>query len=571
LPNGSYLHSHPHNQTHTHEQHPNQEPHTYPELPAFDPREIPTEFLSRSQGTYGLLERYVESYDNPMGIEDTITSYTNPLPILSRWDTTVPNWFINQPTEESNDREVVNSVRDVLYPPNGSTGPNPSTEEWSCRSVRPLFRPEYFIQSEPELGLPTFEDLANNPPPCSSCPLTIEQKIAENTVYEEEYNPEFAGTGVTPAAPLVVPPPPPPPPPPPSPPVPVEGCMDPAANNYNPLATVQTTTVCTYDPVVNNNYNQYTPGTSITNKSGADMLNDITAKSQADPDVTSQAPDGYLVVSPQEWAGAHWDGTPIPTNLSKEQTCALIRPTANEFAVLGLKQHFDNIQPFADNQNPTVAEIDNWNMEVIRHIRALFGNTNPAYPDARLFLEARWAAERANTTSWDAQYPLDCAGGSTVGGPCGPCWANGTRFDTANGHCGAAFWPNNVGLASDRPYDGDGDVNNPTPERVAAIAGAPYNNDFVKYPELGSSPIHPNYTGGHTYATWPFRAGNAEGIAGTTAELPWSLKLVTIIVNWICQEGLTGHAGPYIGNRRMFGFSWWDDGTNVEFRGKSRG
>jgi len=44
-------------------------------------------------------------------------------------------------------------------------------------------------------------------------------------------------------------------------------------------------------------------------------------------------------------------------------------------------------------------EIDQWNLEVTRHFRALFGST-PVNLDPRLHLQARWVSERKFTTYW---------------------------------------------------------------------------------------------------------------------------------------------------------------------------
>lgn len=280
---------------------------------------------------------------------------------------------------------------------------------------------------------------------------------------------------------------------------------------------------------------QYTPSyTRTSSPSGAEMINTQTALSQARPDVNSQDPDGFTSIPAQDWADSTWDGTPLdPTGLTPTQLCDFIRPV-NSLVIRGLRERFYEVNPFADNTNPTVAEIDNWNLEVIRHFRSLFGNTTPVSNDPRLFLEARWASERKRTQDWDVDYPST----GTYGGPGGPCFdASNNPVDTAGGHCGASFWP---------------DVD----DRGIYISAEPYNSDFSKYPELAPE-------------TYTLRRAQAEGVAGTSRDVPWSIKLAVVIANWVCSEGLTGHSGPYFG-REYFGSDWWDTGTSVAYRGKWR-
>jgi len=274
---------------------------------------------------------------------------------------------------------------------------------------------------------------------------------------------------------------------------------------------------------------QYTPEYTITSEqSGADMIRSQTALSQAVPSVTSQDPDGIGWLSASHWTNSTWDGIAIdPTSMTTAQLCAWIRPSS-PYVVRGLRERFYELNPFADNTNPTVAEIDNWNLEVIRHFRNLFGNTTPVNNSARLFLEARWASERKRTTVWDSAYPgtFDSAVGPCVGG--------------TNSHCGAAFFPG------------------PT-DRADYISALPYSNDFSKYPEL---------------SPYDNRFAQAEGLAGVNADIPWSVKLAVIIANWICSEGLSGHPGPYVNPitaRENFGSDWWyTTGGGLAFRGKWR-
>jgi hypothetical protein len=276
------------------------------------------------------------------------------------------------------------------------------------------------------------------------------------------------------------------------------------------------------------------------------MIDTVTVLSRPAAGVLRQDPDGVPWLGQNFIDGANWDGTPMdPTGKTKQELCAFLGP--NPYAVKGLRQRFYEVNPFADNENPTVAEINDWNLEVIRHFRNLFGITEPVDHDTRLYLEASWADERKYTTVWDSAYPvgqvykaspppIEYNVGGTRTGPC----QNFT--DTAGGHCGAAFFPT--------PAD-----------RTPYISANPYNNDFVKYPELNG------------YNT---RRSATEGLVGLNPlGVPWSLKMGFVIRNYICNEGRGGHAGPYIGEgndtRRWFGCSWWYTGGTLNYRGKWAG
>lgn len=275
---------------------------------------------------------------------------------------------------------------------------------------------------------------------------------------------------------------------------------------------------------------QFTSNYTITTApTASQMMVDMTAFSQAVPTVSSQDPDGIGWLSPTSWANSTWDGIPYDTTgKTKEQICAFLRPS-HVYVIRGLRERFYEVNPFVDNNNPTVDEIDKWNLEVIRHFRNLLGVTTPVSPNARLYLEARWADERKYTTGWDAAYI-----GATPGDRFGPCVG---VPDIAGGHCGASFFPSSVDRA---PY----------------IAATPYSSDFGMYPEL---------------ATYTARYSLTEGISGANANVPWSIKFAYLIANWICSEGLTGHPGPFVGPsaREEFGCSWYrPNSTWASFRGK---
>ena len=345
-----------------------------------------------------------------------------------------------------------------------------------------------------------------------------EKLINENTEYEQSTESWFASPYT-------------PPPPPPN---PVPGCTNPQATNYNPNANVDDGSCVLPLPLTP----QMSPSWTISTFPTAEqMIINQTIKSQQSPTVDSQDPDGIKWLTPQHWANSTWDGTPLdPTGMTNSQVCSWLRPAQN-YVIRGIREKFYQVNPFQDNTNPTPAEIEAWNIEVIRHFRALFGNTRPVRNDPRLYLEARWADERKRTTTWDTQYPS-----TSYGTASGICWTTtGTPVDTAGGHCGEAFFPNSQ-------------------DRAQAISQLPYQNNFQKYPDLTN------------YASEP-RRSQAAGINSINADVPWSIKLSVIIANWICAEGFTAHPGPYVGTnaRPTFGCSWWYTGGNTtSYRGKWR-
>lgn len=271
---------------------------------------------------------------------------------------------------------------------------------------------------------------------------------------------------------------------------------------------------------------QYTPEYSLYATSAPTMMNNLTALSQAVGSVTNQGPDNNWM----NWSGSQWDGNPIdPTTYSQSALCDWLRPTGSPYIIRGIREKFLAVNPFADLEAPTVAEINNWNVEVIKHFRDMFGNPTPIRWNARLALEARWSTERKRTTVWDAKYP------GTFGSAFGPCGVG-----DGNIHCGESFFPDAT-------------------DRALYISASPYNNDFVTYPEL--SPYENRYS-------------QASGLSSTNADLPWSIKLSVIIASWICGEYLTGHPGPFVNPtsaREEVGMDWWwESGSLVNFRVKWR-
>ncbi|CAB9528235.1 hypothetical protein SEMRO_2176_G317830.1 [Seminavis robusta] len=281
--------------------------------------------------------------------------------------------------------------------------------------------------------------------------------------------------------------------------------------------------------------------TLTTRPTGTEMMNAMTTGTVpgANNDQLTHAPDDITWIPTHRGVEAQWDGIPFdPTGKTNGELCDFLRP-GQPYVIRGIREKFYELNPFADNANPTPSEIDLWNIEVIRHFRALLGVTTPVQPDGRLYLESRWADERKYTQTWDTKYPRT----GVPGAHNGVCFqANGDPIDIAGGHCGESFFVDAT-------------------DRATYISASPYQNDFSTYPELAS------------YNT---RFAQTSGLSGAPAYLPWSMKFPWIIANFICGEGLGGHAGPYVGPDAcpFFGCSFWreDPAANwVNFRGKWSG
>ena len=222
---------------------------------------------------------------------------------------------------------------------------------------------------------------------------------------------------------------------------------------------------------------------------------------------TSHDPDGVGWLTPASWQNAQWDGTTTynPETLTRTQLAAAICPSGDQ--IRGIREVFYANQPFADNLNPTKAEVDEWHRIAINHVRALVGYssvTREVKKDYCMFARALWGQERKYTTKWDAKYP------GTVGSAYGPC-QGGT-----NPHCGATFLPDSVDQA---PY---------------LPAG---------HPGCG------------------LQAG-AEGITSAPkSNIPWSIKWSRAFCGFLASEGFWGgHVGPFF-HRETFGFSFWDNNS----------
>lgn len=219
---------------------------------------------------------------------------------------------------------------------------------------------------------------------------------------------------------------------------------------------------------------------------------------------TSHDPDGVGWLTPESWEAAKWDGTVYdPTTKTNAELVKCLCPSVDQ--VRGIREVFYANNPFADNMNPTKAEVDEWHRIAINHVRALVGYTSAdrqVQKDHCLFARAHWGDERKFTTMWDTKYP------GTDGSAYGPC-QGGT-----NAHCGASFIPN---------YD-----------------------DQIPYLPVG-----------HAECGTP---QGAEGVfSGPKSNIPWSIKWSRGFCNTLIAEGFWGgHVGPWF-HREKFGFSFWDN------------
>jgi hypothetical protein len=242
--------------------------------------------------------------------------------------------------------------------------------------------------------------------------------------------------------------------------------------------------------------NQYTPNAANW---------ETFAKKPFEGGNTSHDPDGVSYLSADSWVKAQWDGTIYdPTKMTPEKFYDCMCPHVDQ--VRGIREVFYKYKPFADNKNPTKAEIDEWHRIAINHVRALVGYTSEdrqVKKDYCLFARAHWGDERKFTTIWDAKYP------GTVGSAAGPCQGSG------NAHCGASFIPD----ATDQiPY---------LPKDHAACTAGP----------------------------------GSEGVFSTKSNIPWSVKWSRGFCSTLKAEGFWGgHTGPWF-HREKFGLSFWDVDT----------
>ncbi|MEY4433573.1 MAG: hypothetical protein RLZZ44_1707 [Bacteroidota bacterium] len=194
-----------------------------------------------------------------------------------------------------------------------------------------------------------------------------------------------------------------------------------------------------------------------------------------------QGPEGVAGLTPADFDKALWDGVPVnPCTMTKEELCTWMFPSGN--LMRGLKQKYDEIKPFCDPMKPTVAEIEFWNLEVIKHFRRLMGFDLSVSFTRDLMYQARFSDERKFTDYWNQKYP------------------DGVCLQGSGPHCGFLWLPSED---DQKPYIGSG----PVIKRVA-----------------------PAY----------------EGIFGFDPKLSWFIQLSAIIKGTLCSEGLVYHTGPFV-------------------------
>ena len=168
-------------------------------------------------------------------------------------------------------------------------------------------------------------------------------------------------------------------------------------------------------------------------------------------------------------------------------------------------------KPFADARAPTKAEVDDLHIRTIRHLRRMVGvdSVVPITFDRCLCSIALWSQELQATTNWDTKYPN----------------AKTTNCFTG-GHCN--FTPD----AADQALTFNGDKHNQT--CTTAMSGA-------------------------------------EGIGGSNANIPWSLKFHRTICQFLA-EGTVGHAGPLFRREKLCpNFYYSGSGNGVTVRIKAGG
>lgn len=174
----------------------------------------------------------------------------------------------------------------------------------------------------------------------------------------------------------------------------------------------------------------------------------------------------------------------------------------NDFILRGLKQLYDSVLPFADDTQPTVSEMERWNLAVINHFRHLSG-LPPATYLQELMIMCRWSRERKATTLWDTKYP------GTFDSTYGPCVGG------SNIHCGSTFKPSDI--EDQKPY---------------------WNDYFCRYPCLPPHDLITLTQGSEAVTVW--YNGNA-----MTAMSRNLRKLFESIVTSGGVNPIGGHQGPY--------------------------
>lgn len=251
---------------------------------------------------------------------------------------------------------------------------------------------------------------------------------------------------------------------------------------------------------------QLTPEYSKADISGADCIR--TSIALANSKGYNHSPSGatWLTLS---WSDSSisWDEVTTYDPCTKVPTKAAIWPH-NPYQMKGLYQLYNDLEPFVEETAPTIAEIESWNLEVIRLFRRLLGlSANPIKNSPDLYLTSQWSTERKHTSVWNAY---------DSGSICGP---------GSGAHCGWQFLP-------------------PLSEQEA----------YFMVP-------------GQLEVTSP---AQAEGIFSVNTDIPWSLKMSVILHNTYNSEGPNGHTGPFL-RRSEIGINFKCNGPSMTVRVQTRG
>lgn len=137
----------------------------------------------------------------------------------------------------------------------------------------------------------------------------------------------------------------------------------------------------------------YTPLTRSVPYGGQDGILEInSAIRSADPNKTHGIPVG-LTIPP-------WDG--IPFNINDYPDLQVLRAIlwpVGTSQLRGQAELYNTVQPFADELNPTPAEVEYWNYRVLIHFRALLGLSTPLVMNKCRSLQAQWLLEHIVNTA----------------------------------------------------------------------------------------------------------------------------------------------------------------------------
>ena len=202
-----------------------------------------------------------------------------------------------------------------------------------------------------------------------------------------------------------------------------------------------------------------------------------------------------------------WNGK--VTNITQMSGAQVQSTVCSSGIVRGIRAVYD-AKPFKNPKYPTKAEVDDYNIRTIAHIRRMVGITASMAPVSSTRCTAalgHWTQALYSNTTWDALYPKE---------------KSACLYNPAAPHCN--FAPN------------------------------------ATHQTL-------TYGGARDYTTC-YKGIPAEGIAATNADIPWSLRYSRIL----CQFMVDAHSGPILGRQYVHAnFFYPGSGTKVTARVKSEG